>query len=213
MKCVVDQRRQALRGQVCDPCRADARIILLDVVDLYALLPEHLEPVRGVGPKVSGSRTPPVPLRLDVVDLILPARNGNVHDDWHDQYGQLSVATVLDGWVRDWAEVRHEHLPAPTVVELAGWMLGRLSWACDEHPAVDECIAHLRSTRAVLRRAVGRTSGRVYIGVCPVELDEGPCRAILMADPDVDVLRCPRCRTEWPRSRWLWLGTLLREAG
>lgn len=234
MICVVDLRRHALHPNVCDPCRSTTRIILRDIIDLYALLPAHLEPSRGQGQRVSGSRTAPVPPRLDIVDLTLPARQGSrgpfvrgqimgmpgppsADQDtpiWEadDQIGHLSTATMLDTSVRDWASIRGEHLPNPTVTELVGWLINRLDWACDEHPAVDECVAEWRDLRATLRAAADRPGRYKYIGDCPTLLEDGPCRARLAADPWADAIVCPRCGQRWGRVDWPWLGRLIKES-
>lgn len=126
-------------------------------------------PLNGASgaPRVSGSSTPPVPIRIDPTDLLGAARHGSrgPHargvlglDD--DQVGHLPAATVLDTWVRDWAAKRAEHLPVPTVTVLCGWLLDRLDWACDRHPAVDEFVAELRALCGALLAACGRTDPR-----------------------------------------------------
>lgn len=120
---------------VCTPCRRRTSRNLLEIPDLYAVLPAALTPgSAGESTRVSGSREAPVPPSLDVVDLLLPARAGSVgvryrldgraraglrpgdpptavqwasHPDGDpDQLGGLSVLTTLDFWVRDWREAR-----------------------------------------------------------------------------------------------------------
>lgn len=53
----------------CNGCRERLRAELTDLVDAYAQLPAALVPGKGHGQRVSGSRVPPVPVDVDVVDL------------------------------------------------------------------------------------------------------------------------------------------------
>jgi hypothetical protein len=74
-----------------------------------------------------------------------------------DQAGELSVATVLDGWVRDWREFRHrgEGLPDPSVPRLCRWLSDRLEWACDDHAAIGDFAEELHGVRNALYSALG----------------------------------------------------------
>jgi hypothetical protein len=215
--CVVCQRRHYERPNVCEPDRAGMPRLLDDIVELYALLPAALMPGSDGGEKVSGSREAPLPLRVDVLDLTMPARTMNLtgHGRHHlvDQVGTIAVASILDTWVRDWAELRGDHLPVPTVASLAGWMRERLDWACDEHPAIDDWAAEMRALVGSLRAATGQRTDRRVIGRCPtVDEDSGqPCGATLTADPWIDIIECPRCSTRWDRAQWQWLGEILRD--
>lgn len=160
MICVLCQRREAERAQACEPCRLWLPTVLRDIGELHAVL-DSTARSGATGPRVSGSREAPAPLALDVLDLAAEARLGSrgphargvLGDD--DQIGHLSVATELEFWVIDWIGVRtrHEHRPEPLVGTLVRWLNVRLDWAGDEHPAVNEFAADMRSLRAVLRRA------------------------------------------------------------
>lgn len=188
MICVLCQRREAERAQACDPCRLWLPTVLRDIGELHATL-DVTARSNGTGPRVSGSREAPVPLALDVLDLAAAARLGSrgphargvLGDD--DQIGHLSVATELEFWVIDWIDVRTraEHRPEPLVMTLVRWLDVRLDWACDEHNAVDEFAADMRTLRTVLRRANGDLPQR------PEPLVGVPCsgcdQAALYRDP------------------------------
>ena len=90
-----------------------------------------------------------VPLRpADSRALMLPAG---------DQIGELSVASVLDSWVRDWIDVRgqREHAPAANVLTMVDWLGKRVDWACDRHPAVDEFADEIHRLLWACRRLAG----------------------------------------------------------
>lgn len=261
MKCVICQRREAEQPQVCLGDRLWLDRTLAEIVELYAMLPANMVPGQAQGQRVSGSREAPLPLRVDPLDLSMPARTDGIHDDpvqafetvpvevevylptdpdaaeylvmvvpmrqrrirldgdgkpvkrpSGDQVGLTSIPSALDSWVREWAETRQmdEWLPEPNVYELVGWLCRRLDWACDHHPAVDEFATEIRRLHGTLRAVVGIKSDRVYVGPCPVTDDKGSCGAALTADPYLDIIRCPRCDTMWPRDKWLWLGMTIR---
>lgn len=72
-----------------------------------------------------------------------------------DQTGYVSVATILHGWCRDVAETRRESEPHPDPATQCRYLLDRLDWACDEHPAVDELAAELGDLWHALYRTAG----------------------------------------------------------
>lgn len=146
-------------------------------------------------PRVGGSALPSVPIRIDPTDLLAPARPATlaIADTGHyasDQIGYLSVATELEFWARDWADLLGHHLPLPTVPELARWLLNRLEWACAIHPALDEFAGKLRHLRSTLTAACGRSEPRP-------EALEAPCpgcgQLALWRDPDLESIACGCC--------------------
>lgn len=206
----------------CESCRARIRSSLAEIVDLYALLPAMRKATRAPGDKVSGSKDPPIPARIDVVDLSLPARpatrallaRGVMGMD-PDQVGDLSVATFLDTWVRDWAGIRGDHLPDPNVVTLVGWLDVRLDWAMDSHTAIDEFSAELNDFVRALRSATRTDTYRgEKVGNCPVRLrDDTRCNATLRADPYLDRITCGRCSTSWNRRDAGWMKLRAQQDG
>jgi hypothetical protein len=204
----------------CDSCRQRLRRDLSGLPDAVASLPR--EPGTGHGPRVSGTPEPRLPVRLLVVDLTLPANHGSLRPwshrfDDEDQVGPLSVATVLDAWVRDWVETREqrEHLPPANVVNLVEWLFDRLDWACDEHPAVDEFASDLRDTVRAVHSAQQLGGAGEKVGRCPMVLrDDTRCAAPLRADPYMDRITCQRCGSSWyrPDGGWWHLRALQQAA-
>lgn len=154
-------------------------------------------PVNGVrsGPRVGGSTDRPVPIRIDPTDLLAPARPASlaVADTGlyaSDQVGHLAVATELEFWARDWADLRGERCPYPTVAVLAPWLLDRLDWACATHRALDEFAGKLTRLRTVLTAATGRLPAR------PQPVDR-PCPSCglwsLYHAPDGRYIECGAC--------------------
>jgi len=111
--------------------------------------------------RVSGSSEQSLGVRVPVLDLIGPANLGAVKDVYSDQSGFVSVATVLDSWASDWADLRGkgEARPLPTVPRLAEWLRDRLGWAAAEHPALNDFSQDLHRTAWALRAANGDLPG------------------------------------------------------
>lgn len=157
--CVVCEKRQPDRPIVCTGDRLRLARDLRELPDLVALLPAVLGRQDSAGERVSGSREAPVPLELEVVDLLAPARastrrlyaRGLLGDE--DQVGTLSVATILDTVVGDWRahRARGERQPPPMVGALAGWLLTRLDDACDDYPLVGDSFGEIRELMAAVR--------------------------------------------------------------
>lgn len=199
------------RAQACEGCRSRLRSLLVEIVELYADVRAQMVPGQSQGQRVSGSREAPLPLRVDPLDLTMPARAAAIHDALGDQIGQLSVATVLDSWVRDWRETRdmREALPDPTVPALGRWLTDRLDWACSDHPAVDEFAAEIRNLHRVVRTVVGVNDIR------PEHLDV-PCRRCDLLDlhrlPGQDRVECGSCGDLLTEEEYLrWCGLLVAD--
>ena len=210
----VDKPRLPRFMPCCDSCRTRLRVELAEIPDLYALIPDHLEPETGTGVKVSGTRTPPLPLRLDPLNLLVAGpKRQPVHDLFHDQYGPQPPLVVLDLWVAEWIDTRGqgERQPVPTITTLTGWLLNRLDWALDNHPAVDEFARETHQTLKAIRSVTQSHRTGASVGTCPSMLrDDTRCDAKLYADPYVDSIACGRCGSTWTRrdSGWLHLAAM-----
>src|SRR5690348_15102502 len=108
---------------VCGPCRSRLSGQLRDIPilceelrdppgaepanDLVSVaLPAALIAGQSSAPRVQGSREAPIPISVDRLDLLGPADERTVHDQFGDQIGYQSAATILDSWCRMFAEER-----------------------------------------------------------------------------------------------------------
>lgn len=197
--CILCGRRADAAHQTCiDAVYSD----LTRIPELHRALADVLEPGASPSARVSGSRTAPLPVRLE--PLSLRARGG--------------IASILGTWETDWrqefglsrpAHADREQLLAgdaalvPIVYFLRQW----LSTAVRRHPAVDEFAGEVRHIVHTCRIALGDLADAQRIGCCPVVEEAGrTCGAVLYAYPTATAIRCERCGAEWPRSRWVLLG-------
>lgn len=143
-------------------------------------------------PRVSGSPGRSAPIRIDPTDLLARSRHASLavatSSRWpEDQVGYLSAATILDFWVRDWADLRGEHLPEigrerSPALTLANWLLDRLDWACQHHFALDEFAGDIQQLSSALYGLCG-------YGAARPKLMEAPC-------PSCHLLTLTQCYEE-----------------
>lgn len=84
--CVICAKAMESEAMACRPCGNKLDSTLVDIQTLHAELPAQMERGQSNGQRVSGSREAPLPLRVDPLDLSMPARGGSVVDDVVQQY-------------------------------------------------------------------------------------------------------------------------------
>lgn len=188
---------------VHDRCRFAVDHRLEQIPGLYAALAAVLEPGRAAGARVSGSRTPPLPVRLE--PLSLRGRGGIItilatwETDWRDRAG-LAVVPARAG--------REQLLDSDqALADVVTFLRRQLDWAIERHPAVNEFAGEIRDIVHECHRAIGALENHMRIGTCPA-LDENghPCNSRLYADPHADTIICRNCGADWPRDQWMILG-------
>lgn len=200
MNCTICRRptddRDPIRHQHC----ADRlRTNLTDIPGLYALMGAVLTPgAVGGGAHVSGTRTAPLPVRLE--PLSLRARGG--------------IITVLATWEADWRETRGMSAAMRGIGErdlgaIVLWLRAHLPWAIEHHAAVTEFADEVRDIVQQCRAAAGLLPHMMRIGYCPALVGEQTCGAALYADPTAEAIRC-RCGARWGRGQWMMLGRAMQ---
>ncbi|MFF5473371.1 hypothetical protein [Streptomyces achromogenes] len=173
--------------QTCRPCteRVAANLLALAGPDgLYARLSASLHPgSRTGGPAVSGSRTAPLPVRLD--PLSLAARGG--------------VVTILQTWLVDWHETlgyRHPRWDGDLQQQLdqvVGRLRNLIPWAAAEHGAFSEFASEVGQLRRQCEAATGGERGPRRFGVtCP-------CGATLKITIESPGKHCGACGAQYDR--------------
>lgn len=174
--------------QCCDWCRMRLAADLTALPETYALV--DAEPTRAMGEIRSRAFESRPPLNITALSLLGP--------------GTDTPPARLDFWVQDWAGMLNQALPGPTVVELCAWLMTRLSWACDTHPAVDEFAHDIRELTGQLRVFAVKDRGE-RVGNCPRQFGDDRCNTPLYVDPYVDEIECSRCHMKWKRRAGEWM--------
>jgi len=186
--CGRDIRHDELGRRACRLCqgRVDQALRQLPGPDgLYARLATRLTPGSGggIGP-VSGSRTAPLPLRLEPLSLM--ARGG--------------VVTVLQAWQVDWHELlgwRHPRWSGGLQQQLddvVKALRGNLDWAASSHPAFGDFAQEVTAlVRQCERQITGERAERRVSVACP-------CGTVLRVTVSTPGARCRGCGTQYARS-------------
>jgi hypothetical protein len=177
----------------CRPCEDATSQRIAELPALFrqldttaALMREARRPGGSSG---TGSKTPPIPPRLDVLNLVGPggvaARLSAIEDAWR---------AVLGWTVAPW-----RGSPAQAVPQLAGFLGNNLLWACSSYEEVGQDIDDLRQLHGECKALVDgeRKPGRVQIGNCPVQVDDGVCWTPLTASAASHRVRCGGCGARW----------------
>lgn len=156
---------------------------------LYAGLARVLAPGIGSGLRVTGSRTAPLPLRLE--PLSLQARGG--------------VVTVLQTWLVDWHDLlgwRHPRWQGGLQQQLDQVVRAlrvNLEWAATDHPAFGEFGQEVSFlVRQCERQISGERPERPISVACP-------CGTVLRITVSTPGARCRGCDTQYGRSEVLEL--------
>lgn len=198
-----DRERQPAPGMlVCAGHVASHGANLARIPLAYAAAVQELGRRSGSGPKVTGTRTPPLPFDVDVSDTL------------------ASVHAVLASWTLLALEEHPDglHAPASTTPALAGFLATHADW-CLAQSWADDLVAEVASEHARLRRVIQPTTRRrVTLGTCPTVLaDTSVCGGLLDAvidlvgdDEQGIELGCEHCGATWPADTWRTLARTLR---
>ena len=182
----------------CRPCETRTAERLGELRRFFKEIDSSAALMRGArrgGAPTTGSRTPPIPPRLEVLSL---AANGGVATRLRD---------IEDAWrnALGWTVAPWRGSPAEAVPEHVRFLVNNLPWATDAYESVGQDVEEIRRLHAECKRALShdRKPGRVNVGLCPVVTDDEPCGTQLTASADNSRIQCPECDSQWD-GRWGW---------
>ncbi|MEV6737907.1 hypothetical protein AB0N14_13630 [Streptomyces sp. NPDC051104] len=151
------------------------------VSGLFAALPEELEPgARGAGPRISGSKSAPIPARMGPLN---DSANGGLVND-------------LEEWVRDWASrgyatpcngVRPQYRMDQAVTTLRF----NLDTAVRRHEAINSFAEELQMIRGTCEALIiGAVPPRPLSAICP-------CGTRIKFHLDTPIRHCKSCGTDY----------------
>lgn len=176
----------------CRPCQETTAQRIRELPALFAQLDTTANLMRGSrrpGGATSGSKTPPIPPRLEVLALVGPggaaARLSAIEDAWRSALG--------------WTIAPWRGNPAQAVPHLAAFLTNNLLWACSSYEEVGQDIDELRKLHAECAALVSgeKRPGRVQIGACPTVVDDGWCGTQLTASTGSHRIHCGGCGARW----------------
>lgn len=184
---------QELGRLVCRPCEDQTAKRLAELGPLFRRLNETATLMRGArrpGGATSGSRTPPIPPRLEVLAL---TANGGVATRLRD---------IEDSWRKalGWTVAPWRGSPTQAVPEHLRFLANNLPWAVSSYESIGQDIDDLRRLHAECTAVAANEHrpGRVSIGRCPARGDDGSlCRADLTATASSHRVHCGQCGARW----------------
>jgi hypothetical protein len=178
--------------QACRPCQDATKRRITELPALFRQLNTTAALMRGasrIGGGSSGSKTPPIPPRLEVLALVGPggvaARLRDIEDAWRKALG--------------WTVAPWRGSPAQAVPAHAKFLADNLLWACSSYESVGQDIDDLRKLHGECTAIINdeRKPGRVAIGQCPARIDDRLCGQQLTATAASHRVRCGACGTRW----------------
>lgn len=153
--------------RTCRPCRNRVRGLLLGLPELVVQCWMARNPVqRGTSSeRVSASKEAPIPLRMDVLNLLGPSADAVLTGE--DQSGPVPVIGVLSAWADLVAEQTRQTPVSHTVSTLTQYLIDHGEWACRQEWVTD-FAEELEGLTKTLRRVSGIEPVRIPLPVvCP----------------------------------------------
>lgn len=178
--------------QACRPCEDRTAQRIAELPHLFNNLNTTAMLMKGasrIGGATSGTRTAPIPPRLDVLNLTGPGgiatRLQVIEDAWRKAFNRR---------IAPWAGN-----PAQAVPAHAGFLAINLRRACETYESIGQDINDLRRLHAQCTALISNEprTGRVPVGICPARIDTGPCGTPLTASTGSHHVRCETCGTRW----------------
>lgn len=176
----------------CRPCEDATAGRVAELPALYRQLDTTAMLMRGArrsGGGASGTKTPPIPPRLEVLALVGPggvaSRLSAIEDSWRQTLG--------------WTVAPWRGSPAQAVPELAAFLGNNILWACSSYESVGQDIAELRTLHGQMKAIATHEErpGRVPTGLCPAPVGEERCGTQLTAQTNNHRIHCQECGARW----------------
>lgn len=205
--CILQHRThsRANVGHICQRCCDRHRSWLTEIVELYAGLPDVVDPSSIPDDTAEHKHTKkkpasPAPVRLDA--WVMLADTGRLFTAVTSPLGGMQAAylgsnlpdipAVLTGWAQNAIDATGVTDTAPQTVSGAATVLTTHAETIGYQPWVDEYDAEIRWVRASLRRAHGiRPQKR--LGACITVTDGKDCGGSVWPDRDGGKPRCDKC--------------------
>jgi hypothetical protein len=171
--------------------------------DKYFELEKELLPSQGYGEKVGGSKTPPIPVRLETLDL----RTGGISKPLTTHESKVRITRAHTRITFRGEEINRIKM---TVKYLAG----QSEWIFQHYEEIDSLTKDINDISNRISTVLGYKSELVPIGTCPAQDDKGEvCGAKLLINPktltDFQDIKCRACGTSWSSEKWRLLGRML----
>lgn len=201
MKCVLC--RKITERSLCSMCWDFALTKLEAFSSKYHALEEELIPSKGHGEKISGSKTPPIPVKLETLDL----RTGGISKPLMSHESKIRVT-------REHTRITFRGEEINRIKMSVKYLTGQSEWIFNYYEEIEVLVKDINTIDNRISSVLGYKSEMVPIGTCPVVDDKGEtCGAKLLINPrtftDFNDIKCKACGTSWDSAKWRLLGRML----
>jgi hypothetical protein len=177
---------------VCQPCEDRTAQRLAELPGLFRKLNTTAMLMKGAsrsGGGTPGTQTPPIPPRIDVLNLVGPggiaAKLSAIEDSWRKAFNRR---------IAPWAGS-----PAEAVPVHANFLAINLRRACEEYESIGQDIDALRKLHSECQALVENKprTGQVKIGHCPTLIEGRRCGEQLYASTRSFKTACETCGNTW----------------
>jgi hypothetical protein len=201
MKCALC--RKPTERSLCSNCWDYALDKLKGFPDRYNELSKELIPSQGRSEKVGGSKTPPIPVRLETLHL----RTGGISKPLMEHEAHVRV------------EQRHTRITFRgeefnRIAITCKYLTAQGEWIFEHYGEAPELAKTINDINKSINSVLGFKSDLMTIGTCPSLDDAGQeCGAKLQINPTTLTsfgdIRCKGCGAVWPSEKWRLLGRML----
>lgn len=201
MKCVLC--RKSTERSICELCWDYALTKLKSFPDKYFELEKELLPSQGYGEKVGGSKTPPIPVRLETLDL----RTGGISKPLTLHESKVRIT-------REHTRITFRGEEINRIKMTVKYLTGQSEWIFEHYTELDNLTKDINDINNRISSVLGFKSELMPIGTCPALDEKGEmCGAKLLIDPktftDFSDIKCRACGASWDSAKWRLLGRML----
>lgn len=201
MKCALC--RKVTERSLCPSCWNNSIEKVKTFADRYNQLESEMLPTQGHGERVGGSRTPPIPVRIETLHL----RTGGISKplmahEYKIRIEQRHTRITFRGEEYNRIEISCKYLSAQS------------DWIFTTYSEVAKLAADIDMINKQINAVLGYRSDLLTIGTCPAQDDKGEvCGNKLQINPALLTsfgdIRCRACNTVWSSEKWRLLGRVL----
>jgi hypothetical protein len=201
MKCILC--RKSTERSVCESCWDFALTKLKTFPAKYFELEKELLPSKGYGERVGGSKTPPIPVQLETLDL----RTGGISKPITAHETKIRI-------VREHTRITFRGEEVNKIKMTVKYITGQSEWIFEHYEELDNLTKDINNVSNRISHVLGFRSELVPIGTCPAQDEKGQvCGAKLLINPktltNFDDIKCRACNTSWDSAKWRLLGRML----
>jgi len=201
MKCVLC--RKATERSLCSRCWDYSLEKLQTFPEKYRQLGNELLPSQGRSERVGGSRTPPIPVKLEALDL----RTGGISKPLMKHEAKIRIE-------RNHTRITFRGAEHNRIEVTCKYISSQGELVFKHYAEVDELAKDIDAINKRINTVLGYRSELLTIGTCPALDDKGEvCGNKLQVNPatltNFGDIKCRACNTIWSSERWRLLGRVL----